>query len=156
MPPSPSPDETRIFLANACAEVKSPHLLPVRADATSAEDWKKLVAAVVEKFGRIDVLVSNHGAGVKVVPLEEMSDENIRRILSTNIESVIIGCREVLPAMRKRGVRHIINVASACSRHSWPNWSTYSAAKAGLLAFTAMFASGNGQKVISSIKAIEN
>lgn len=111
-------------------------LLAVRADAVKTADWKKLVRQTVDRFDRIDVLVNNHGAGVKIANVEDMDDENLESILDINLTSVIKGCREVIPTMKagKRG--HIINVSSACAYHAWPKWGVYTAAKAGMVVFT--------------------
>ena len=111
-------------------------LLAVQADAVKTADWKKLVKQTVDRFGRIDVLVNNHGAGVKIANVEDMDDENLEAVLDINLTSIIRGCREVIPTMKagKRG--HIINVSSGCAYHAWPKWAVYTAAKAGMVVFT--------------------
>ena len=111
-------------------------LLPVQADARSTQDWKRLLKQTADTFGRIDVLVNNHGAGVKIAPTEEMDDASIQEALDVNIASVIRGCRETIPYMKKQGAGLIINVSSACAYHSWPTWGVYTAAKAGMVAYT--------------------
>jgi NAD(P)-dependent dehydrogenase (short-subunit alcohol dehydrogenase family) len=123
-------------LKAAAAELKNDNLLPVQADATKTADWKRLFKEVTGKFGRIDVLLNNHGAGVKIAKTEDQDDASIAEALDTNIASVIKGCREVIPFMKKRKSGLIINVASACAYHSWPQWGVYTAAKAGLVAYT--------------------
>ncbi|HOD82504.1 MAG: putative oxidoreductase [Planctomycetes bacterium ADurb.Bin126] len=112
------------------------NLLAVQADARSTDDWKRLLQQTAATFGRIDVLVNNHGAGIKIAPTEEMDDASIQEALDVNIASVIRGCRETIPYMKKRGSGLIINVSSACAYHSWPTWGVYTAAKAGMVAFT--------------------
>lgn len=111
-------------------------LLAVRADAVKTDDWKKLVKRTVERFDRIDVLVNNHGAGVKIANVEDMDDENLEAVLDLNLTAVIRSCREVIPTMKagKRG--HIVNVSSGCAYHAWPKWAVYTAAKAGMVVFT--------------------
>ncbi|MHC4887086.1 MAG: SDR family oxidoreductase [Planctomycetota bacterium] len=111
-------------------------LLGIQADACSTADWKALVAEVTGAWGTIDVLLLNHGAGVKIAKTEEMDDESIQQVLDINIASVIKGAREVIPTMKKAGKGHILTVASVCAYHSWPEWGTYTAAKAGLVGFT--------------------
>ena len=90
----------------------------------------------MQRFGRVDVLVNNHGAGVKVAEVEKMDDQALQEILDINLASVIKGCREVLPVMRKQGSGQIVNVSSGCAHHAWPCWGVYTAAKAGLVVFT--------------------
>jgi NAD(P)-dependent dehydrogenase (short-subunit alcohol dehydrogenase family) len=111
-------------------------LLAVRADACSTADWKTVIQRTLERFGRIDVLINNHGAGVKIAEVEEMSDEDIQTVLDVNLASVIKGCREVIPVMKRQGRGQIINVSSGCAYHSWPKWAIYTAAKDGLVGFT--------------------
>lgn len=111
-------------------------LMAVKADACSTSDWKRLVKDVLARWGAVDVLVLNHGAAVKIAPVEAMDDEVIQEVLDINLASVIKGAREVIPAMKKAGRGHIITVTSACAHHSWPNWGVYTAAKAGLVGFT--------------------
>ncbi|MCK5834682.1 MAG: SDR family oxidoreductase [Lentisphaeria bacterium] len=123
-------------LKKAEVELNSENLLVVQADATVTTDWQVLVKQVLEKFGRLDVLVNNHGAGGKIDSLEEMTDEDIDQTLNVNLSSVIRGCREVLSVMKKQQSGHIINVSSVCARYSFPTWSVYTAAKAGLVGFT--------------------
>lgn len=112
------------------------NLLAVQADAISTQDWKRLMDATLNRFGRLDVLINNHGAGGKIAPVEEMEDSDIEQTLSVNLASVAKGCREAIKVMKPNGHGHIVNVSSACAHHSWPNWSVYTAAKAGLVGFT--------------------
>jgi len=123
-------------LAAAAAELKSDALLPVQADACKTADWKRLLKQVADECGRIDVLVSNHGAGVKIAKTEDQDDAAIAEALDINLTSVIKGCREVVPYMKKQRSGLIVNVSSACAYHSWPQWGVYTAAKAGLVAYT--------------------
>jgi NAD(P)-dependent dehydrogenase (short-subunit alcohol dehydrogenase family) len=127
-------DEAR--LARAAQTLGSANLLAVQADVTITDHWRCLVEATLARFGRIDVLVNNAGAGVKIAPLEEQTDEQIEASLAINLTGVIKGCREVIRAMKPRGRGHIVNVSSVCANHAWPGWTVYSAAKAGIVLFT--------------------
>ncbi len=111
-------------------------LLAVQADATRTADWRRSLDATLERFGHLDVLVNNHGAGVKIADVEAMDDEEIATVLDINLVSVIKGCREAITVMKPRGRGHIVNVSSGCARHSWPSWGVYTAAKTGMVGFT--------------------
>ncbi|MBM4457614.1 MAG: SDR family oxidoreductase [Chloroflexi bacterium] len=123
-------------LTQAAQEFGSVNLLTVQADVTLTEHWQRLVQATLARFGRIDVLVNNAGAGIHIASLDEQSDADIAAALDVNLMGVIKGCREVLRAMKPNGRGHIVNIASVCASHAWPGWSVYSAAKAGLVLFT--------------------
>ena len=123
-------------LERAAESLAHENLLAVQADAVKTEDWKTLIERTLARFGRIDVLVNNHGAGVKVVPVEELDDAALEEILDINITSVIRGCREVVRVMKKQGSGHIVNVSSGCATQSWPCFGAYTAAKAGMVGFT--------------------
>ena len=111
-------------------------VLTMKADVSKAEDVRRVVDTTKQELGRIDVLVNNHGAGVKIAKTEDQDDAAIAEALETNLASVIKGCREVVPYMKKQKSGLIVNVSSACAYHSWPNWGVYTAAKAGVVGFT--------------------
>ncbi|MBL7115775.1 MAG: SDR family oxidoreductase [Kiritimatiellae bacterium] len=115
---------------------KNESLLAIQADACLTEDWKKVIEHVVNQWGTIDVLVLNHGAGVKIANIEDMDDDAIQQVMDINIISVMKGAREVMPVMKKAGKGHILTVASACSYHSWAAFGAYTAAKSGLVGLT--------------------
>jgi NAD(P)-dependent dehydrogenase (short-subunit alcohol dehydrogenase family) len=123
-------------LDQAKVDLSSENLLSVQADAVSSEDWQKLLQTSVDRFGQLDVLVNNHGAGIKIAEVESMEDDDIRTVLDVNLVSVIKGCREAVKIMKPQGSGHIVNVSSGCAHYSWPMWATYTAAKAGMVGFT--------------------
>lgn len=141
-------------LAEAKSDLAHADLLAVQADATRTEDWQRLVGQVLDRFGRIDVLVNNHGAGIRIDEVENLSDAEIDEVIAVNLTSVIKGCREVIRVMRPQGSGHIINVSSGCAYHSWPTWAVYTAAKDGMIGFTRSLhleMSGWGGKATSFI-----
>ena len=123
-------------LAEAIAELNSDRVTSVQADATQTPDWMKLVDVTLQRFGRIDVLINNHGAALKIAPTHEMSDEDIHAVMDANIISVIKGCREIVLIMKKQGFGRIVNVSSGCALRGWADWGIYSAAKAAMVGFT--------------------
>jgi NAD(P)-dependent dehydrogenase (short-subunit alcohol dehydrogenase family) len=127
---------SRERLEKAEEEMADKNLLAVQADAVETSDWKRLIDETHKRFGRIDVLINNHGAGCKIAVLEKMTDEDIKQVLDINLTSVIKGCREMIKVMKKQGSGHIINVSSACAHKSWPSWGVYTAAKGGMIGFT--------------------
>jgi len=105
-------------------------------DVTKPETFEHALKAALETFGKVDFLINYAGGALKVAPIEEMDDEINRRIIDLNLTSTIMSCRTFTPQFKQQGFGKIINVSSACDRRSWPGWSVYSAAKAGVNAFT--------------------
>ncbi len=110
--------------------------VPFTADATKAEDWKALREFIAEKYGRVDLLLNNAGAGVAIKEVAEQSPEEIERAISVNLTSTILGCREFAPMLLTQKSGTVINVSSVCAKQAWPGWSVYAAAKWGVLGFT--------------------
>ena len=121
--------------ADACTASGS-QVVTLAADVTKAETWQRALKETLDTFGKIDFLINYAGGALKVAPIEEMDDEINRRIIDLNLTSTIMSCRTFTPQFKKQGYGKIINVSSACDRRSWPGWSVYSAAKAGVNAFT--------------------
>jgi NAD(P)-dependent dehydrogenase (short-subunit alcohol dehydrogenase family) len=120
----------------ALARRESTKIHPLVADATSPTDWDRVFSTVLSRFGKVDVLVNDAGGGVRITELENQTDEDITEAISLNLTAAIYGCRRAAPIMRKQKSGIIINISSVCSRHSWPGWGVYGAAKAGLENFS--------------------
>lgn len=105
-------------------------------DVTLPADWDLAIKTVMEKYGRLDVLVNNAGGGVAIKEVAEITTEEIDATIKLNLNSVIYGCRAVAPMMKAQKSGTIINISSVCARQCWPTWSVYAAAKAGVLNFS--------------------
>ena len=94
------------------------------------------VGAVVDRalatFGRIDVLVANHGV-VNFAPVEAMTDEQWNGVLDTNLTGDFKVLRAVIPTMKAAGYGRIIVTSSSAARGGFPNLPAYIAAKWGLI-----------------------
>lgn len=110
--------------------------VPFVADVADGDAWDRLMAEVLARTGRLDVLINNAGEGVRIGPASEQTDEAIVQSLASNLTGAMLGCRRAAAILREQGDGLIVNIGSACSTHAWPGWSVYSAAKAGLLMFT--------------------
>jgi len=111
-------------------------VVELAGDVTELETFERALEESLDNFGKVDFLINYAGGAIKVAPIEEMDDETNQRIIDLNLNSVIMSCRTFTPQFKKQGDGKIINVSSACDRRSWPGWSVYSAAKAGVNAFT--------------------
>jgi 3-oxoacyl-[acyl-carrier protein] reductase len=110
------------------------------ADVTDRASVERMVAAALDRTGRIDVLVNNAGIGGRAAPVWEQTDEDWDAALRINLTGVFYCCRAVIPHMRERRYGRIVNVASIAGKEGNPNMSAYSASKAGVIAFTKSLA----------------
>lgn len=120
------------------AEVKATgrRALAFRVDVTKSDEVNQAVKAALAEFGRIDILVNNAGASTPPKTFVDKTEEEWEPDININLRSVLICTRAVLPQMlaRKRG--WIINISSGVGTMGLANSSIYSAAKAGVMAFT--------------------
>jgi len=93
------------------------------------------VRRVEEETGGIDCLVNNAGLGV-FKPVQELSGEQWREILETNLFGAFYFIHAAAPGMRERGRGFIFNIASLAGRHPLPGGAAYAASKAGLISLS--------------------
>ena len=104
-------------------------------DVTDEKAVQELVAKIEKEIGVIDILVNN-AAIIKRIPMIEMSVEDFRQIIDTDLNSAFICSKAVLPSMIKKGHGKIINICSMMSELGRETVSAYAAAKGGLKMLT--------------------
>ncbi len=110
------------------------------ADVTRSEDLDATVAACLERFGRIDVLVNNVGGSAPGDPVS-MPEQVWAKQLDINLTYVFQSCKRVIPIMVGQGGGAIVNLASiAALRFFGPDVVAYAAAKAALIQFSRVTA----------------
>ncbi|GAA3579753.1 oxidoreductase [Amycolatopsis ultiminotia] len=102
-----------------------------RLDVTDPESVRTAVAAAIAEYGRIDVLVNNAGHGL-LGALEELSDEQTRRVLETNVFGVLAVTRAVLPHLRAQRSGHIVQLSSVGGVVGNPGHALYATSKFAL------------------------
>jgi len=107
----------------------------VAADVSGAEGVGTLAAAATERWGHLDVLFNNAGTG-RIIPLEQTSDEVWFQTINTSLFGTFACCRDLLPLLKAAPGALIINNASIAAHRGFANFSAYSAAKGGILAFS--------------------
>jgi 2-dehydro-3-deoxy-L-rhamnonate dehydrogenase (NAD+) len=113
---------------------------PLRLDVADAVSAREAVRQVIDREGRLDVLVNNAGVAGLAAPVVEYPEDEWRRILSIDMDGVFYCCKAVLPHMLERGSGRIVNIASISGKEGNPNMSAYSTAKAGVIGFTKALA----------------
>ena len=131
-------DLTRDALADL--ERAGPAVLALAQDVTAEADWQATTGAVLERFGRLDILVNNAGRAL-TRSLEETSLEDWRAMMAVNADSVFLGVKHGIAAMREppRGPREqasIVNLSSLAGLIGAPMLAAYSAAKGAVRLFT--------------------
>jgi 3-oxoacyl-[acyl-carrier protein] reductase len=111
-----------------------------RCDVTSARDVKAVVAAVADRLGRIDVLANIAGGSFYTKRIEELTWREWNEVIDANLKGTFLMCREVAPIMRSRRSGRILNTASNYGVTGSALRTPYSAAKAGIIAFTKSLA----------------
>jgi NAD(P)-dependent dehydrogenase (short-subunit alcohol dehydrogenase family) len=108
----------------------------LRCDVRVSDEVEETVAAVMDKFGRIDILVTSAGIAPKDIPSEETSREEWTHVLETNLTGVFLCCQAVGRRMLAAGRGVIINIASVAAQAHLPGQIAYCASKAGVVALT--------------------
>lgn len=112
--------------------------LPVRLDVTSRESVTQFVGEVIDKFGRIDILVNNSGT-TWGAPFEEMPLEKWEQVLQTNLTGTFLVTQAFVPQMKEKKWGRIINVSSIAGLVAPPDFMNtvgYTASKGGLISLT--------------------
>jgi len=113
----------------------------VVADVTDPQQVERLAREIEERFGRLDVLVNCIGNFVFAATLEHSWDQ-WRDVIDSNLSSVFLVVKEMVPLLRKSDRGRIINIAAsyASIQKAFPKWGPYAAAKAGVVSLTKTLA----------------
>lgn len=114
-----------------------------QGDLSKERNVREMVSAAVNRFGKLDALVNCLGISQQL-PLESLTLADWERMISVDLTSIFLTCREVLPHMRRRQFGRIINVASQIGQKGAVECCHYSAAKAGVIGFTKSLARETG------------
>ncbi len=112
--------------------------LAVPADVRKSNDVKDLIMKTKAAFGGIDIFVNDAGVGLRKL-LAETSDEELDKIIDTNLKGTFRCCREVVPVMAKSG-GVIVNISSGAGISGIPELSAYCASKFGVIGLTESLA----------------
>jgi 3-oxoacyl-[acyl-carrier protein] reductase len=109
--------------------------IALQADVSKADQIDALVNTVMEKWGRVDVLINNAGI-TRDTLLLRMKPEDWQAVIDLNLTGVFLCTRAVSKIMLKQKSGRIINIASVAGQMGNPGQANYSAAKAGVIGFT--------------------
>ena len=128
-------------LEAAAAEVESHgrRALVLPADVTQAEQVDKLVAATVERFGRIDILINNAGMNIRKTVLE-MEPEDFDQVLNLNLRAYFLVARAAGRHMVAQNYGRVINITSILAAIALPNQGAYATSKGAVTQLTKVLA----------------
>ena len=104
-------------------------------DVRSYEQVRSLFQNTIDTFQNVDILVNNAGIGI-FVSVEDMSPEDFRAVIETNLVSVYYCCHEAIPLMKRRGGGYIFNISSLAGVNAHARMAAYNASKFGLNGFS--------------------
>lgn len=108
----------------------------VTADVSKGEDMAKIVAAAVDEYDALDIMVNNAGTTHKNRPMLEVDEESYDRVFAVNAKSVYHSAIHAVPVFRRQGHGNFINIASTAGIRPRPGLTWYSATKGAVITMT--------------------
>ena len=121
--------------------------MAVKTDVSDEESTRAMARAVLEKYGRIDVLINNAAifSTIKTKPVEDITVEEWDRLMEVNLRGVFLCSKAVIPPMKSQKKGKIINISSATVFMGKPFYIHYVTSKAGVIGFTRALARELGE-----------
>lgn len=105
-------------------------------DVRSEDQVRQMLAEAERVFGGVDILVNNAGIGIMGKTVEEISGDEFRQTIETNLLGVFYACHHAIPMMKRRGGGYIFNISSLAGQNAHPKMAAYNASKFGLNGFS--------------------
>ncbi|MFN8458830.1 MAG: SDR family NAD(P)-dependent oxidoreductase [Anaerolineae bacterium] len=122
------------------AQLGEERTLPLAANLVDSADAESVVAAALERFGQVDILLNLAGGFAGGSPLSESSDDDLNKMLDINLRTTYNLCRAAVKPMMAQQWGRIVNTASRDALHARPNYSAYAISKAAVLRLTEALA----------------
>lgn len=120
-------------------------------DVTDPESVKKVIEEIIDKYGRLDVVINNAGIDA-TKPISELSIQEWERVIKVNLTGPFIVSKTAFSIMREQKKGHIVNISSTAAKRAWSNASCYHASKWGLLGFShALYVEGRPFNIKSTV-----
>jgi 3-oxoacyl-[acyl-carrier protein] reductase len=115
-------------------ECGAPNCRALQSDLSTTEAAERLVSSAISAFGRLDILVANHGIWPpEDAPIDRMSDEQWHRTIAVNLDSVFSLVKHSVGQMKKQGGGHIVLVSSTAGQRGEAFHCDYAASKGALI-----------------------
>ena len=132
-------DAAKIEPAAATLQSEGIEVISAVADVAREDHILPFIQKTQKVFGPIDIVVNNAGIGL-FGPFHECSEANWNRVMDTNLKSVFLVSRAVVPEMIRRQTGHIINISSLAGKNTFANGAIYCASKWGLMGLSGSMA----------------
>ncbi|MGQ9481390.1 3-oxoacyl-ACP reductase family protein [Chloroflexus sp.] len=113
--------------------------LPYQADVADEQAVTRMIQAALSRWGRIDILVNNAGITADA-PMARLRPEQWQHVIETDLTSVFLCCRAVVPVMRSAGYGRIVSISSLAALAGNVGQTNYAAAKAGIIGLSRSLA----------------
>ena len=112
--------------------------IAAKTDVTSAESTREMAQAVLDKFGRIDVLVNNAAlyGSLNFLPFDRLDEDEWDATMNVNVKGIWQCCKAVVPVMKEQESGSIVNISSLAATYGMPNGLHYTASKAAVIGAT--------------------
>jgi 3-oxoacyl-[acyl-carrier protein] reductase len=130
-----SPDDLERAATELRNRANGARVIGVQCDVRREQDCERLIARAVAEFGGLDVLVNNAGIG-RYRPVRELTCEDWRAVIETNLNSLFYCTHAALPHLIRREASWVINIGSLAGKNAFPNGAAYNASKFGLIGFS--------------------
>jgi NAD(P)-dependent dehydrogenase (short-subunit alcohol dehydrogenase family) len=127
-------DEARKTLVQFAGDEQ--RVIAAPCDVSCEQQVTEFVRLSVEKFGRVEVLINNAGVLGPIGKIEDVDPIEWRRTIDTNLFGVFLFCRGLIPNMRSHGYGKIVNLSGGGATSPRPFFTSYAAAKAGVVRLT--------------------
>lgn len=128
---------TRADVENAIERLSASGIVAGKmCDVRSEENVRAVLESCERHFGGVDILINNAGVGFNRKTVEDISSDEFRQTVETNLFGVFYACHHAIPLIKKRGGGYIINISSLAGQNAHPGMAAYNASKYGLNGFT--------------------
>ena len=125
--------------ADECRKLGA-EVLITPTDVTDVSQVESLIAATVERYSAIDILINNAGIGGPVGVLQDNDLDAWINTVQINLIGVYLCCRAVVPVMKRQNAGRIVNLSGAGVANAWANMSAYCSSKAAVVRLTEVLA----------------
>ena len=139
-------DEDRAKETLELIEQESGAASTIQADVTNADDCERMVAACMERYGRVDILDNNVGISHRGTVVE-IAEEAWDRVMAINVKSIVLASKFAIPRMVETGGGSIINISSIAGLRAHSS-TPYTASKAAVIGLTISMAADHGPEGI--------